>query len=73
MNRAVIVLNHFSMLCIMHYYSFSAGSCGDIAYLSLEVFTKLVTSGKVADICWDFILCSTVTMMQVRMCSEIDS
>ena len=55
----------------MHFLfnSFAAGSCGDMAYLSLEVFTKLVTSGRVADICWDFIMCSTVTMMQVCVCA----
>jgi len=55
---------------LLLFNSFVVGSHGDIAYLSLEVFTKLVKSGRVADICWDFILCSTVTMMQVRTCKN---
>ena len=29
----------------------------------------LVMAGRVSDECWDFILCSTVTMMQVRTSS----
>ena len=43
----------------------------DLAHLSLEVFVKLVASGKVDDACWDFILCSTVTMMQVCVCLRV--
>ena len=52
---------NFLCVCV----SFEDASHRNVSFLSLEVFTTLVMAGRVTSECWDFILCSAVTIMQV--------
>ena len=54
------------MIILLSCISLDDASHRNVSFLSLGVFTTLVTAGRVSDECWDFILCSAVTVMQVR-------
>ena len=57
----VYLCMQLKILCI----SFDDASHRNVSFLTLEVFIMLVVAGRVSEECWDFILCSAVTVMQV--------